>query len=186
RYRTFKEQTYDSLQSLRRIFHYHLINAHGSIEEVQERIIDEMRYQSTLELNEETYDILSRIPVYSSLRQHARQDLVNRLEEYQKNHTELFLQVVEIMEHQFIPIVRRHAISGLTYINSEDSLFDDPAAISMLIDIFSERGYRAVFDVNKVEVPEQVDLETGQIKNRIKRVYRCRVSFPTSPIRRGQ
>jgi adenylate kinase len=186
RYRTFKEQTYDSLQSLRRIFHYHLINAHGSIEEVQERIIDEMRYQSTLELNEETYDILSRIPVYSSLRQHARQDLVNRLEEYQKNHTELFLQVVEIMEHQFIPIVRRHAISGLTYINSEDSLFDDPAAIAMLIDIFSERGYRAVFDVNKVEVPEQVDLETGQIKTRIKRVYRCRVSFPTSPIRRGQ
>ncbi|MBT5380449.1 MAG: nucleoside monophosphate kinase, partial [Opitutae bacterium] len=41
-------------------------------------------------------------------------------------------------------------------------------------------------DVNKVEVPEQVDLETGQIKTRIKRVYRCRVSFPTSPIRRGQ
>ena len=186
RYRTFKEQTYDSLQSLRRIFHYHLINAHGSIEEVQGRIIDEMRYQSTLELNEETYDILSRIPVHTSLRQHARQDLVNRLEEYQKNHAELFLQVVEIMEHQFIPIVRRHAISGLTYINSEDSLFDDPAAIAMLIDIFSERGYRAVFDVNKVEVPEQVDLETGQIKTRIKRVYRCRVSFPTSPIRRGQ
>ena len=62
RYRTFKEQTYESLKSLREIFHYHLINSHGSIEEVQERIIDEMRYQSTLELNEETYDILSRIP----------------------------------------------------------------------------------------------------------------------------
>ena len=42
RYRTFKEQTYESLKSLREIFHYHLINSHGSIEEVQERIIDEM------------------------------------------------------------------------------------------------------------------------------------------------
>lgn len=185
RYRTFKEQTYDSLKSLREIFHYHLINSHGSIEEVQERIIDEMRYQSTLELNEETYDILSRIPIHSSLRQHARQDLVLRLEDYQKTQSELFLKVVNILEGEFMPIIRRHAISGLTYINSEDEVFDDPEAIAMLIDILSERGYRAVFDVNKIEVPEHFDLQTGNITNRVKRVYRARISFPTSPIRRG-
>ena len=85
RYRTFKEKTFDSLKSLRKIFHYHLINSHGTIEEIQERIVEEMRYQSTLELNEETYDILSRVPIYSSLREHARQDLIQRLEDYQKN-----------------------------------------------------------------------------------------------------
>ena len=186
RYRTFKEKTFDSLKSLRKIFHYHLINSHGTIEEIQERIVEEMRYQSTLELNEETYDILSRVPIYSSLREHARQDLIQRLEDYQKNHNDLFLRVVEIMEKEFIPVVRRHAISGLTYINSEDSIFDDPEAISMLIDIFSERGYRAVFDVHKIEVPESFDPQTGKIQNRFKRVYRIRVSFPTSPIRRGQ
>ncbi len=185
RYRTFKEETYESLKSLRQIFHYHLINSHGTIEEIQQRIVDEMRYQSTLELNQETYDTLSRIPVHSSLRQHARQDLVNRLEDYQKNSTDLFLRVVIIMEEDFMPIIKRHAISGLTYINSENSVFDDPLAIAMLIDIFSERGYRAVFDVHKLEVPDQFNLETGHITNKIKRVYRCRVSFPTSPIRRG-
>ena len=186
RYRTFKDKTYESLKSLREIFHYHLINAHGTVEKVQERIIEELRYQSTLELNEETYDTLTRLPVYSSLRHHARQDLVNRLEDYQENQTELFLSVVDLLEHKFFPIIRRHAISGLTYINSEDPIFDDPEAIAMALDIFSERGYRAVFDVNKIEVPDRIDLKTGKIHNRTKHVYRMRISFPTVPIRRGQ
>ena len=186
RYRTFKKRTYDSLKSLREIFHYHLINAHGTIEKVQERIIEEMRYQSSLELNEETYDTLSRLPVYSSLRHHARQDLVNRLEDYQENRTHLFMKVVEIMETKFFPIIRRHAISGLTYINSEDHIFDDREAIAMALDILSERGYRAVFDINKIDVPAKVNLETGEIETRLKSVYRIRISFPTTPIRRGQ
>ena len=186
RYQTFKERTYESLKSLREIFHYHLINAHGTIEKVQERIIEELRYQSTLELNDETYDTVSRLPVYSALRHHARQDLVTRLEEYQDIQTDLFLRVVDLLEAKFFPIIRRHAISGLTYINTEDRIFDDPDAIAMALDIFSERGYRAVFDVNKVDVPDRIDLETGQIFCRIKNVYRMRISFPTVPIRRGE
>jgi adenylate kinase len=186
RYRTFKERTYDPLKSLREIFHYHLINAHGTIEKVQERIVEEMRYQSSLELNEETYDTLSRLPVYSSLRHHARQDLVNRLEEYQEKRTKLFLKVVSVLETKFFPIIRRHAISGLTYINSEDTIFDDREAIAMALDILSERGYRAVFDINKLDIPDRIDLKTGKIQNRQKCVYRIRISFPTSPIRRGQ
>jgi adenylate kinase len=120
------------------------------------------------------------------LRHHARQDLVTRLEEYQDIQTDLFLRVVDLLEAKFFPIIRRHAISGLTYINTEDRIFDDPDAIAMALDIFSERGYRAVFDVNKVDVPDRIDLETGQIFCRIKNVYRMRISFPTVPIRRGE
>src|SRR4051812_40129241 len=33
RYRVFKEQTWDALQSLKEIFHYHFINAQGTLEE---------------------------------------------------------------------------------------------------------------------------------------------------------
>lgn len=43
RYQTFQEVTCDSLFSLREVFHYHYINAHGSIEEVQRRIEAEWR-----------------------------------------------------------------------------------------------------------------------------------------------
>src|SRR6185369_5855144 len=47
RYQMFKEQTWDALQSLKEIFHYHFINAQGSIEEVEQNILQELRYQST-------------------------------------------------------------------------------------------------------------------------------------------
>jgi len=125
RYKTFKESTYDSLTSLREVFHYHFINAQGTIIEVQQRIINELKYQSSLELDEATYDRISSIPLATKLSQHARQLLVNRLDSYEKFHTDLFEQVVELIKTKFIPIIEKHSISGLTYINSEDSVFDD-------------------------------------------------------------
>lgn len=184
RYRTFKEVTYESLITLRQVFHFHYINAHGSIEEVQERILNELRYQSSLELNPETYDRISHIPVASRIVVHARQELVKRIEEYEARHTELFERVVRHIEEKFMPIVRRHAISGMAYINSEDDVFHDSMALAMVIDVFSERGYHAVVDVRRYESPERVDLQTGHISSRIKRVYRFRIVFEGSEIRR--
>ena len=84
RYKTFKESTYDSLTTLRKVFHYHFINAHGSVIEVQQRIISELKYQSSLELDQPTYDRISSIPLAEQLSLHARQLLVNRLDSYEK------------------------------------------------------------------------------------------------------
>ena len=69
--------------------------------------------------------------------------------------------------------------------NSEDPIFNEPLAIPMLIDIFSERGYHAVVDKHIQEVPERVDLATGAIACRSKVVYRIEISFEASKIRRG-
>lgn len=44
RYRTFMEQTHHSLQSLKGVFPYHFIDAHGTIEDVQKRIIKELKH----------------------------------------------------------------------------------------------------------------------------------------------
>jgi adenylate kinase len=55
----------------------------------------------------------------------------------------------------------------------------------MLIDIFSERGYHAVVDLHRIEVPDRVDLSTGAIKCRVKKVYRIQIRFQGSEIRRG-
>ena len=46
----------------------------------------------------------------------------------------------------------------------------------MLIDMFSERGYHAVVDKHIQEVPERVDLATGEIKSRTKAVYRIQIT----------
>lgn len=185
RYRTFKEKTYGALKDLREIFFYHFINAHGTIAEVRSRIDEELRYQGSLELDEGTYDRLSAIPVATSISKHARQDLVDRLDSYQERDSELFGEVVNTIKLDFIPIIQRHAISGMAVINSENPLFHDPKALAMLIDIFSERGFHAIVDVHREELPESVDRESFKINFRTKRIYRVRVNFVGSEIRRG-
>lgn len=185
RYRVFKEQTWDALQSLRDIYHYHFVNAQGSMEEVEYNILEELQYQSTLELDPRTHERLRSLPLASEVSIHARQEMVKRLDSYEFEHPELLQQVVGLIDKKMVPIIRRHAISGLTLINREDPLLDDPLALAMLIDIFSERGFHAVVDVRRIEVPDRVDLATGAITCRQKKVYRIRVRFSRSEIRRG-
>ena len=84
-----------------------------------------------------------------------------------------------------MPIVLRHAISGVAHINNEDTLLDDPLALAMLIDIFSERGYHAAVDIHRIEIPESIDQQTGRVSCRIKKVYRLQIRFQGSEIRRG-
>jgi len=185
RYRVFKEQTWDALQSLKEIFHYHFINAQGPIEEVEQNILEELEYQSTLELDPRTVDRLRGIPVASEIIVGARQELVKRLDSYELEHGELFAKVTSFIEKKIIPIVIRHAISGVALINTEEAVLGDPVALAMLIDVFSERGYHAVVDIHKIEIPEKVDLATGAIKCRTKKVFRIQIRFQGSEIRRG-
>jgi len=185
RYRVFKEQTWEALQSLQEIFHYHFINAQGSFAEVEENITTELAYQSTLELDPQTVDQLRDVPVASEIIIHARQELVKRLDGYAMERPKLFASVVSFIGQKVMPIVIRHAISGTAIINTEDTVLDDPLALSMLIDVFSERGYHATIDLHRIEVPERVDLTTGQIHCRTKKVYRISIRFQGSQIRRG-
>ncbi len=185
RYQAFKEQTWDALQSLEEIFHYHFINAQGPVEKVEQNILREVQYQSTLELDPRTVDRLRGVPVASEIIVHARQQLVKRLDSYELQSSELFARVIEFIERKMMPIVLRHAISGVAHINTEDAVLDSPLALAMLIDVFSERGYYAVVDIHRIEVPEGVDATTGAIKCSTKKVYRIEIRFKGSEIRRG-
>ncbi len=185
RYRVFKEQTWDALQSLKEIFHYHFIDAQGAIEEVEQNILKELEYQSTLELDPSTVDRLRNIPVASEIIIHSRQELVKRLDGYEFGQPELFAKVVCFVSKKIMPIILRHSISGVALINTEDPLLEDPIALAMLIDVFSERGYHAVVDIHRIEVPEKFDLQTGAITCRVKKVFRIQIRFQGSEIRRG-
>ena len=185
RYRVFKEQTWDALLSLKDIFYYHLINAQDTFAEVEKSILREFEYQSSLELDPHTYDRLRMLPLASEIVVHARQELVKRLDSYELTQADLFQRVVTFIEKKLMPIIVRHALSGHSNINSEDPLLDEPLALAMLIDIFSERGYHAVVDVHRIEVPDSIDLKTGKITCRIKKVYRSIIRFRGSEIRRG-
>jgi len=185
RYRTFKDVTYDALKSLREVFHYHYVNAYGTIDEVRDRVINELKYQSTLELEQETFDTLSHIPLASEIITHARQELVKRLDSYKQQEPEVFDNVVKLVGDKFMPIVERHSISGYAIVNSESDIFDHPIASAMLLDIFSERGYHATVDIQREEIPHKIDPKSFKIETRQKRVIRVHVRFAGSEIRRG-
>src|SRR5882757_3024394 len=182
RYKVFKEKTYDALVSLKEIFHYHFINAQAPLELVQDNIIRELEYQSSLELDPRTFDLLRKLPLASEIVRHARQDLVRRLDSYKVENPELLQGVVDFIEQKMMPIIVRHAISGRADINSEEPLFHEPEALAMLIDIFSERGFHATVDLHRIEIPERFDLQTGEIHCRQKRVFRFRIRFKGSQI----
>ena len=115
----------------------------------------------------------------------ARQDLVNRLDGYQVEHPVLLHEVVDFVQEKMMPVIKRYAVTGRATINTEDVLFHKTLAVAMLIDIFSERGFQAMVDIHRLEIPEKVDLTTGEISTRHKRVYRMTVFFSGSKIRRG-
>jgi adenylate kinase len=186
RYKAFTDSTFAALQELKKFFHFHYIDAEGDIGEVQSNILREFTYQSSLELSHEVYDRIRNIPIASQLAQHARQELVERLEGYEEEHRELFQRVARLIEDKMIPIVRAHAITGHARINTEDELLDDPLALRMMIDVFSERGYHASVDIHRMDVPERVNPKTWEIICRSKKVFRIEVRYPPSDIRRGQ
>jgi adenylate kinase len=185
RYLVFKEQTWAALTSLRELYYYHFVNAEGSIAEVQANILQELKYQSSLELDPRTFEQLRALPLAEELVIGARQELVKRLDGYALEHSGLFGQIVQLVASKFMPIVSRHALAGRAYVNSEDPVFNEPLALPMLIDVFSERGYRVAVDKQIQEIPQRVDLQTGAITCRLKTVYRIHIFFEASKIRRG-
>ncbi len=185
RYRTFSESTFAALQSLRQIFHFHFIDAEGNLEEVQRNIEKEFGYQSSLELGQEVFDLIRPIPIASQLAAHARQELVERLDEYVEQHRPLFERVVRVVSDKLMPVVKAHAFTGHARFNTEDELFDDPLALRMMIDVLSERGFHTSVDIHKMDVPVRVNPETWEICCRTKKVYRIEVRYQPSNIRRG-
>jgi adenylate kinase len=185
RYLVFKEQTWSALTSLRQLYHYHFVNAEGPIADVQANILEELKYQSSLELDPRTFERLRVLPLAEELVVHGRQELVKRLDSYELEHPLLLSQIVDLVATKFMPIITRHALSGRAQVNSSDPLFNEPLAIPMLIDLFSERGYHAMVDKTMQQVPERVDLTTGEIKFRTNAVYRIQILFEASKIRRG-
>lgn len=78
---------------LKQFFPFHLIDSMGTLEETQEAISLELRYQSSLDLSESTYSAIRHLPLSRDLAQHARQQLVSRLDDACQKHPHLFQRV---------------------------------------------------------------------------------------------
>jgi adenylate kinase len=185
RYRVFMEQTYSVLQSLKEVFHFHIINAQGDIASVERAIAREFQYQSSLELDDETFDAIRGIPLASEIVVAARQHLVERLESYQRESPDLFRRVIALIEADFVPALRLHAMTGLAKLTSDSEFFADPLVMAMLVDVLNERGYRTCATVEMREVPSHVEPSTNTVVTVRKPRYLFEMSFEGSRIRRG-
>jgi len=72
RYLFFKDVTFESLKILREKFYYHFIDASPDPETVKSSLIKELKYQSSTELNNDTFDKISEIPLASEITSNAR------------------------------------------------------------------------------------------------------------------
>ncbi|KAF9984784.1 hypothetical protein BGZ75_003679 [Mortierella antarctica] len=162
RYQIFKDH-YSCLLKLSKIFPFHLINAVGGIDSVMRIILKEFEYQSSLELEHDTYEAISHIPLATKIGIHARQDLIRRLEHYCETEPELFSKAVKFIDHEVSPMVARHAISGQALVRSDNPVLSDPKIVEVVISILSERGYAVTMDERVHETPKRVDPKTWEI-----------------------
>src|SRR4051812_48886333 len=109
--------------------------------EVQERILNELKYQSSMELGDDTFEKVRKIPLASEVILHARHELVRRLDDYRSRHSELFDRVINVLMNEFVHIIKRQALSGKAIIRSNNPVFSEQRAIDMALDLLNERGY---------------------------------------------
>ncbi len=185
RYRIFKEAAFHALNDLKRHFHFHIINAQGDLKSVEQNIQNEFQYQSALELDHATLDLINQIPLASDIVLNARQNLVRRLESYESEHNDLFRKVLDMMAHEMMPVILNHAITGLCKITTENELFANPTAIAILIDVCNERGFRATATVEARDIPSRINPHTNEIFCIKRPRYRFEIRFQGSVIRRG-
>lgn len=184
RYDLFKAQTFDALQSLREHFYYHIVDANGPIGEVERNIASEFQYQSSLELGEDTHDSIRNIPVIGNLIQHARFNLVKRLDNYRHRHAELFVKAIGLIEDLIVPVLRRHSCIGRAHVRLEHPLLSKEIVQDMIIDVLTERGYQATVENIERDVPIRVDMETGAIVCATRRFWLFEIRFHAPQIRR--
>ena len=146
RFQLFVEGTMAANEALKRSFPYNLINASGSISEVKSIVMQELAYQSSLELAEDTYNAIRHIPTAAEITRHARQNLVARLDGYQREHPETFSAVVEVIDGMFLPAIRRHALVGearvaVTAPNLVTTFNSEPLSMGMAVDVMFDRGF---------------------------------------------
>ena len=85
----------------------------------------ELRYQSSLDLDEATYAAIRHLPLARDLVRVARQRLVFRLDSYCKRDPRLFGEVIAFIESEVYPALKQCSLAGHAEMKSRDRLFTD-------------------------------------------------------------
>lgn len=138
----------------------------------------ELRYQSSLDLSEEAYNAIRHLPLAKDLQQTARQQLVGRLEVYCAQQRPLFGRVLDLLQSRVLPLLVQGALAGNAEWVSQEQLFSQhPVCVDMLLDVLSDRGFKATYCKETLMVPVSLDAATGSITVRPQPQHRFRFSL---------
>ena len=157
RYRVFKRH-YGAMNRLKELLPFSIIDAMGTLSETREQISNELRYQSSHDLDPATYRLLQHIPLARDVAQNARTELVMRLDSYAQGPARpLFKHVLDLIAGDVIPVVMRSGLAGFAEYATRNRLFaDHPLAVNMVLDVLSDRGFHVSHRVHEEAVPVAV------------------------------
>jgi len=186
RYETYLEHK-DTVTALSRMFHFHSIDTEQPIAAVQESIRREFAYQSERELDSLTYESVGEVPMAHSLRDYARDALVQRLNENRRNDSREFKEAVDFVRARVVPACRMAAFAGVAQLRlpPEDPFhdrFSQQKVSQMVVDVLAERGYKTCVAYSERDVPARV-LPDGTIEmaKRTTHVLNVRFISPCRP-----
>ena len=183
RYQVFKAH-YSTILRLKSYFPFSLIDAMGSLHECRAQIVRELRYQSSLDLDEKTYAAIRHLPLAKELVRAARQRLVFRLDLYCKKHYKLFTDIISLIDTEIMPVLRQCSLAGhAEYRSRHPLLLSSHLAVDMLVDILTDRGFSVAHFVEERIVPQRMDKKTGEIANTVEDVHSFRITFSKENIR---
>lgn len=183
RYQVFKAH-YHTILRLKQHFPFSLIDAMGTLEECREQIMRELRYQSSLDLDEQTYAAIRHLPLARDLVRVARQRLVFRLDSYCKRNNKTFTEVIKLIGTEVMPVLKQCSLAGHAEFQSQSPLLlSSPAAVDILVDVLSDRGFSVAHSREQRMVPQRVDLVTGAISCRAEMVHKFRITFDKENVR---
>ncbi|EGD75434.1 hypothetical protein PTSG_06509 [Salpingoeca rosetta] len=179
RYRIFRENGYEPLKTLRSFFNYHFIAADGTVEEVRKRVEKEFQYQSSLELQDSTYEVLDTLPRAEDLTKFYRQTLVKDLDDFQARHPKLLKQVIQVVQSEFFPQIRLCTSSGHVHVRTDNEIFfAHKKALKMAICLLSERGFEVSVSRESEREYHSVDPDTHELLYDVKQSYVFEIGFP--------
>jgi hypothetical protein len=153
----------------------------GSKQDTQEQVTQELRHQSSLDLSEDAYLAIRHLPCAKDLQQTARQQLVSRLDSYCASHRPLFGRVLALLQAEVLPLLEQGSLAGgAEYVTQDALLSQHPVCVDMLLDVLSDRGFRATYARETLHVPAAFDAASGAISCRPLAQHRFRFAFQVS------
>ena len=156
RWRLFKEEIFNSVQTIKHRFAFHYLDASTTKDEVERKLRETLAYRPDRELSQQTFAAMRSIETAAEVAKTARHAVVARINHYAEANAPVFRAALAFIEEQLMSIIRRQGLVGMATIRSDDRQLENPLLLNMVLDILAEHGFNVTLDVVRRDVPTRL------------------------------